>query len=280
MLIDTHCHLDAPAFDADRAHVIAAAADCGVTAIVIPAVARENFDAVRDLAHTLPQGAYALGIHPISVPCAREEDLADLDDGLSRALNDARLVAIGEIGLDFFIPELAQPAMRARQEFFYAAQLDMAQRHGLPVILHVRRSQDALLKHLRRKPIIGGIAHAFNGSLQQARQFIAQGFVLGIGGAMTYARALQIRRLATQLPLTALVLETDAPDMPPAWLSQPGARPQRNTPAQLARIAAELARLRGLDVTTLALACAQNTRRVLPRLVTPRRCPGQVPAPR
>jgi len=281
MLIDTHCHLDAPEFDADRAHVIHAAAAAGVTAIVIPAVARDNFDAVRDLAHTLPLGAYALGIHPIAVPRAREEDLADLDARLSRAANDARLVAIGEIGLDFFIPELAQPAMRARQEFFYAAQLDMAQRHGLPVILHVRRSQDALLKHLRRRPTIGGIAHAFNGSVQQAQQFIALGFALGVGGAMTYARALQIRRLAAQLPLTALVLETDAPDIPPAWLARPGARPERNTPAQLACIAAELARLRGLDVTTLVAACAQNARRVLPRLATvkPWRRPEQAPAP-
>jgi len=262
MLIDTHCHLDAPAFDADRTEVIAAARACGIAAIVIPAVARENFDLVRDLAHTLPLGAYALGIHPIAVPRAREEDLADLEARLSRAANDARLVAVGEIGLDFFLPELMQPTMQARQVFFYTAQLDIARRHSLPVILHVRRSQDVLLKHLRRRPRIGGIAHAFNGSQQQAQQFIAQGFVLGVGGAMTDARALQIRRLAAQLPLSALVLETDAPDIPPAWL----ARSERNTPAQLVRIAQALAQLRGLDLDTLAAACTDNARRALPRL--------------
>jgi len=267
MLIDTHCHLDAPEFDADRAQVVAAATAAGVAGIVIPAVARANFDAVRDLAHTLPLGAYALGIHPIAVPQAREEDLADLDARLSRATHDTHLVAIGEIGLDFFVPALASPALRARQEFFYTAQLDMAQRHGLPVILHVRRSQDALLKHLRRRAPIGGIAHAFNGSFQQAQQFVALGFTLGFGGAMTYPRALQIRRLAAQLPLTALVLETDAPDIPPAWLSSPGARAPRNTPAQLVRIAWELARLRGVDVDTLTAACTRNAQRVLPRLV-------------
>jgi len=262
MLIDTHCHLDAPEFDADRAHVVAEAAARGVKTIVIPAVARANFDAVRDLAHALPQGAYALGIHPLAVAQAREEDLADLDARLAQARHDPRLVAIGEIGLDFFVPQLTHVPLRARQEFFYTAQLDLAVRHGLPVLLHVRRAQDALLKQLRRKPQIGGIAHAFNGSFQQAEQFIALGFALGVGGAMTYARALQLRRLAAQLPLESLVLETDAPDIPPAWL----VRPARNTPAQLARIAGELASLRGMDVARLAAACAQNARRVLPRL--------------
>lgn len=290
MLIDTHCHLDAPEFDADRQTVMAAALAAGVGCIVIPAVMRDNFDVVRQLAHDLPQaahsgsgsssvvgadagagvgaiqGAYALGIHPLYVPQARDEDLADLDAHLTAARDDPRLVAIGEIGLDFFVPELTTPSMRDRQTAFYVAQLDLAQRHGLPVILHVRRSQDALLKPLRRRPAIGGIAHAFNGSAQQAQQFIDLGFALGFGGAMTYARALQIRRLATQLPLDALVLETDAPDIPPAWLSAPGQRPGRNAPAELARIAQELAALRGLDVGALASACAGNARRVLPRL--------------
>jgi len=260
MLIDTHCHLDAPEFDADRDAVITEAVAAGVSTIVIPAVERANFDTVRALAQRLPQGAYALGIHPLFVPQAREEDLADLDAYLAKA--DARLVAIGEIGLDFFVAELTTPAMRARQEFFYTAQLDLALRHGLPVLLHVRRSQDTLLKHLRRRARVGGIAHAFNGSLQQAQQFIDQGFVLGIGGAMTWTRALQIRRLVTQLPLTALTLETDAPDIPPAWLQNPA----RNTPAQVARIAQELAQLRGLDCASVAAACAENARHVLPRL--------------
>jgi len=265
-LIDTHCHLDAPAFAADRVAVIADAAAAGVRCIVIPAIRPQNFAAVRGLAHSLPQGAYALGIHPLAVPLARETDLDELARQLSASKDDPRLVAVGEIGLDFLVPELAQPAMRARQTYFYAAQLALARQYQLPVLLHGRKSHDALLKPLRRGAPTGGIAHAFNGSFQQAEQFIACGFALGFGGAMTWERALHIRRLAVQLPLHALVLETDAPDMPPAWLACPGTRAARNTPAQLARIAQVLAQLRALDVATVTTTCTQNAQRVLPRL--------------
>src|SRR3546814_76075 len=237
MLIDTHCHLDASEFLADRQAVIQRAAEQGVGAIVIPAVALSNFDVVRDLAHSFKGGVYALGIHPICVPDATESDLVELELRVQQSLDDPRFVAIGEIGLDFFLPNLKEPAMREKQELFYAAQLDLAERYGLPLLLRVRRSQDILLKHLRPRRSIGGIAHAFNGSFQQAEQFIALGFALGFGGAMTFERALQIRRLATQLPMETLVLETDAPDIPPAWLGAPGAPPARNEPGQVARIA-------------------------------------------
>ncbi len=269
MLIDTHCHLDAPEFDVDRPAVIERARQAGVRSIVIPAVARANFAAVRDLAHATPGACYALGIHPLYVDRSGEEDLDALDAALAAARDDPRLVAIGEIGLDFFVPAVNTPELRARQERFYTRQLDLARRHDLPVLLHVRRSQDTLLKHLRRRPPIGGIAHAFNGSFQQAGQFIAQGFALGMGGAMTFERALQIRRLAAELPAEALVLETDAPDIPPAWLGRgPGDQPQpaRNEPAETAGIARVLAGLRGLDADALIAQCAVNARRVLPRL--------------
>ncbi|MDY0308579.1 MAG: TatD family hydrolase [Castellaniella sp.] len=269
MLIDTHCHLDAPEFDADRLAVIERARRAGVRGIVIPAVMRANFTAVRDLAHATPGACYALGIHPLYVAASGDEDLDALDAALAASRDDPRLVAVGEIGLDFFVPAISTPAGRARQERFYARQLDLAQRHGLPVLLHVRRSQDMLLKHLRRRPPIGGIAHAFNGSFQQAEQFIAQGFALGMGGAMTFERARQIRRLATDLPAEALVLETDAPDIPPAWLGrgvdgQPC--PARNEPAETARIAHVLAELRGQAPALLVAQCAANACRVLPRL--------------
>ncbi|MGE4452611.1 TatD family hydrolase [Castellaniella sp.] len=269
MLIDTHCHLDAPEFDADRPAVIERARQAGVRSIVIPAVMRANFAVVRDLAHATPGACYALGIHPLYVDRSGEEDLDALDAALVAARDDPKLVAIGEIGLDFFVPAFNTPELRARQERFYTRQLDLARHHGLPVLLHVRRSQDTLLKHLRRRPLIGGIAHAFNGSFQQAEQFIAQGFALGMGGAMTFGRALRIRRLAADLPDTALVLETDAPDIPPAWLErgpdgQP--RPARNEPAETAGIARVLAELRGLDTAALTAQCAANARRVLPRL--------------
>lgn len=268
MLIDTHCHLDAPEFDSDRMLVAADALSAGVGRIVIPAVHRANFSAVRELAHALPEGAgaYALGIHPLYVPDADETDLEDLDRQLAEHAGDPRLVAIGEIGLDFFVGDLNEPLMREKQERFYAAQLDMAVRHGLPVILHVRKSQDALLKQLRKRPQIGGIAHAFNGSFQQARQFLDQGFVLGFGGAMTFDRALQIRRLAATLPDEAIVLETDAPDIPPSWLSLPGEAKGRNAPAELARIAQELAMLRSRNVDEIRRRTTVNACRALPRL--------------
>lgn len=266
MLIDTHCHLDATEFDADRDGVLERAAFKGVNAIVIPAVGRANFDAVRTLAHAFKGGFYALGIHPICVPDAKEADLETLDTHIQQALDDPRFVGIGEIGLDFFIPALKQRDMVERQQFFYHAQLDLAARYGLPVILHVRRSQDLLLKALRQRPPLSGIAHAFNGSFQQASQFIDLGLVLGFGGAMTFERALQIRRLASRLPGDALVLETDAPDIPPAWLGSPGGPTPRNEPGEVARIADVLAGLRDVQPEEIVRLTAANARRALPRL--------------
>ena len=177
-------------------------------------------------------------------------------------------MAVGEIGLDFFVPGLDP----RRQEWFYREQLGLARRHGLPVILHVRRSADRLLKHLRERPTGGGIAHAFNGSLAQAREFLKLGFKLGFGGAVTFERALQLRRLAVELPLDALVLETDAPDIPPQWLYRSAAeraagQPQgRNEPGQLPRIAETVARLRGIPLQQLANATGANAVAALPRL--------------
>jgi TatD DNase family protein len=271
MWIDTHCHLDAAEFDADRSAVRAQARAQGVALCVIPAVERSHWSAVAQLA--AQQGdAYALGIHPLSVPQASEEDLLALDQALTERQGDPRLVAVGEIGLDFFVPALCEPAMRERQWLFYTAQLKLAQKHQLPVILHVRRSADLLLKGLRQCPVVSGIAHAFNGSAQQAGHFVALGFALGFGGALTYERALQLRRLACDLPLAALVLETDAPDMPPHWLYQTaeqralGQAQGRNRPAELPRIAQVLADLRGLALHDLAQASTHNALRVLPKL--------------
>ncbi len=271
MWIDTHCHLDAAEFDADRGAVRAQARAQGVALCVIPAVERSHWTAVAQLA--AQQGdAYALGIHPLYVPQASEEDLLALDQALTERQGDPRLVAVGEIGLDFFVPALCEPAMRERQWRFYTAQLKLAQKHQLPVILHVRRSADLLLKGLRQCPVVSGIAHAFNGSAQQAGHFVAMGFALGFGGALTYERALQLRRLACDLPLAALVLETDAPDMPPHWLYQTaeqralGQAQGHNSPAELPRIAQVLADLRGLALHDLAQASTRNALRVLPKL--------------
>jgi TatD DNase family protein len=266
MLIDTHCHLDADEFASDRSLVIGRAVAAGVQSILIPAVQAANFDTVRKLAHSVDGGAYALGIHPMYVAQADPTDLDRLEAAVVDALSDPRFVAIGEIGLDFFLPELRETAMRERQERFYSRQLQIARRFRMPVLLHVRRSQDVLLKYLRAGPPVGGIAHAFNGSFQQAAQFIDQGFALGFGGTVTFSKSLQIRRLATQLALNDLVLETDAPDIPPAWLGGPGLPPTRNEPAQVARIAQVIAQLRGIQINTLVNATATNACRVIPRL--------------
>ncbi|WP_127805276.1 TatD family hydrolase [Hydrogenophaga sp. NH-16] len=274
MWIDTHCHLDAPEFGADHALAVQArtlAAQRGVGLCVIPAVMRQNLDTVRRLAHRLGD-AYALGIHPLYVPRAADEDLDALDAALTEHRNDPRMVAVGEIGLDFFVPALCEPAMRERQERFYRAQLRLARQHGLPVILHVRRSADGLLKHLRELPTGGGIAHAFSGSAEQARAFTDLGFALGFGGASTFEPAKRLRALAAELPLSAVVLETDAPDIPPQWLYATAAERAAgqaqglNTPAELPRIGGVIAGLRGMAPDEFAATTSANACRVLPRL--------------
>ncbi len=264
--IDSHCHLDAPEFDPDRAAVLARAQAAGVALMVVPAVMAAHFDRVRGLAHQHGQ-AYALGIHPLYVDQSDEADLDRLADALGRHRDDPRLVAVGEIGLDHFVPGLD----RARQARFYRAPLQLARTAGLPVILHVRRSADALLAGLRRCTVAGGIAHAFNGSDVQAGQFTALGLRLGFGGTLSFERALQIRRLAASLPETALVLETDAPDIPPHWLYRSAAEraagaTSRNEPAELPRIAEHLARLRGWTLARTAAQTAANACAALPRL--------------
>ncbi|HSV47976.1 MAG TPA: TatD family hydrolase [Ramlibacter sp.] len=264
--IDTHCHLDAAEFAADRAAMRARAAAAGVAHCVIPAVLPANFDDVRLLAHA-GGDSYALGIHPLCTPQALPDDLRRLDEALHQHREDPRLVAVGEIGLDYFVPGLDAH----KQELFLHEQLLLARRHGLPVLLHVRRSADRLLRQLRQVRV-AGIAHAFNGSAQQAAEFVKLGFKLGFGGAVTFERALQLRRLAGELPLSALVLETDAPDIPPHWLYRTAAeraagQPQgRNEPAELPSIAAVVARLRGIGPRELAQATTANAVQALPRL--------------
>lgn len=265
--IDTHCHLDAPEFDSDREQVCAAAQAAQVGLCVIPAVSAPTWDAVRQLAHR-SGNAYALGIHPLYTANAQESDLAVLARCLEAHGSDARLVALGEIGLDYFVP--LEPG---RQEWFFREQVRLAKQHQLPVILHVRRSVDKVLQCLRELHFAhGGIAHAFNGSAQQAKMFLDRGFKLGFGGAMTFERARQLQRLAQQLPADAIVMETDAPDMPPDWLYVPahlrgqGQAQGRNAPDQLPRIAAMLAQLRGVDLQAWRTITTDNACVALPRL--------------
>lgn len=251
MLIDTHCHIDAPEFDADREQVIAAAKAAGVSAVVVPAVSIASLEGTRAVCNAHPGWAYpAYGLHPVYVNTHRREDIAILKDWLSQ--NPA--VAVGEIGLDGFVEGLSM----SEQEWFFVEQLKLAREFDLPVVLHVRHAIDTVLKHLRRIKVKGGIAHAFNGSPQQAEIFIQLGFKLGFGGAMTYPRALNIRRLASSLPLESIVLETDSPDIQPEWDSF-----GRNTPEYLPRIAEVLADLRSESLKHITTTLNLNAKVIL-----------------
>jgi TatD DNase family protein len=265
MLIDTHCHLDAAEFATDRDEVVAQAKQAGVQMMVIPAVEPKNFQNVIALSRQHPHCCYALGIHPMYVQNASPSHVKELSDLVEQTLrNENRLVAIGEIGLDFFVSQRNETESREIQEYFFSEQLKIAKKFDLPVILHVRRAVDEVLKHLRLNKVRGGIAHAFNGSSQQAQEFIKLGFKLGFGGAMTYSRALKIRELAKSLPLEAIVLETDAPDIPPEWLGTKG----RNRPQELAKIAQVLADLRCIPLSQIIENTSKNATDILPKLAT------------
>ena len=260
MWIDTHCHLDADAFDADLDAVLARAREGGVSMMVIPAVEVAGFAKAAQLAHRHGY-AYALGIHPLYTTQAADSDIERLREALESARDDPRLVAVGEIGLDYAVEGLD----RERQEWFYAQQLKLAREFRLPVILHVRRSADGLLKYLNRHEVIGGIAHAFNGSEDQALRMIARGLKLGYGGAMTYDGSLRIRQLASTLPDDAWVLETDAPDIPPQWRRKGGAS-LRNEPGDLPAMGQVMAQLRHLPLAEVAQLNRRNACAALPRL--------------
>ena len=248
-MIDTHCHLDAAEFDADRAAVHAAALAAGVRQIIVPGVAVDHFARQKSTVDAYAGCVAAYGIHPLYVMDAGSDDVDQLQDWLRRE----RPLAVGEIGLDFYVEGLDV----ARQTAIFVAQLKLAKAFDLPVILHVRRSVDAVLRELRRTRVCGGIAHAFNGSRQQADALIDLGFKLGFGGAATYSGSRRIRELVATLPLESIVLETDAPDIPPAWLNR-----GRNTPAELPRIATEIAGLRGIPPALLMAQADANAQAV------------------
>jgi TatD DNase family protein len=238
-LIDTHCHLDVAAFDADRRQVLDRARQQGVRRMVIPAVDAGRWAGLIQLCQSEQALFPALGLHPVYLQAHRREDISALE----REIEKQRPVAVGEIGLDYFIRELD----REKQQVLFEAQLEVARNAGLPVILHVRKAHDQVLSTLRRIRVSGGTAHAFNGSIQQARQYIEMGFKLGFGGMLTYQRSNRIRRLAEDLPVDAIVLETDAPDMVVA-----DHRGERNSPEYLPHCLRALADVRNEDADFLA----------------------------
>jgi TatD DNase family protein len=249
-IIDTHCHLDVADFDADRQAVLARARSSGVAGIVVPGVLARDWDRLWRLCAGEPDLYPALGLHPVCLEQHREADLQRLET----LLDMQRPVAVGEIGLDYFI---ADPD-RARQQALFEAQLELARAVQLPVILHVRKAHDRVLATLKRVRVCGGTSHAFNGSLQQAAQYIDLGFKLGFGGMLTYPRSSKLRALARELPIESIVLETDAPDMTVARHHG-----ERNSPEYLPDCLATLAEVRGEEPAAIARQTTANAREVL-----------------
>ena len=252
--IDTHAHLDVAEFATDRAAVLARARAAGVNTWLVPAISRSSWPELAALAAQEASVWPAYGLHPVYVSTHQAGDPEALDAWLGSHV----AVAVGEIGLDAFLPELVDGDLWTRQWDLFTRQLDIARNHRLPVIIHARRALDQVLKALRQRPGVVGIIHSFSGSRQQAEQALDLGYVLGFGGPVTYPRAHRLRRLVAELPATALVLETDAPDQP-AFTH----RSERNEPAFLPEIAASVAELRQVSLADLAQQTGSNALRVL-----------------
>ncbi|HPE62059.1 MAG TPA: TatD family hydrolase [Thiolinea sp.] len=248
-LIDSHCHFDDPDFDPDRDFLIRAMRESGVTDLVLPAVAYSNWERIRHLAATSPHFHASYGLHPI---CLDQHEDAHLQL-LTHWLREYRPVAVGECGLDYFLPDLDTE----RQITLFVAQLKLARDFDLPLIIHARRSVDHVLKYLRQIGGLRGVVHSFAGSQQQADQLLGMGFMFGIGGTITYERARRLRRIVATLPDECLLLETDAPDQPDShW------RGKRNDPTRLPVIAAGLARLRDTTAEQIAAITTANAERL------------------
>lgn len=249
MLIDSHCHLDASEFDPDRTAVIARAREAGVQAQVVPAVTAASWPKLREVCQQAPGLYPAYGLHPMFLANHRPEHLGQLREWIERE----RPCAIGECGLDFFVEGLDAEA----QQDYFIGQLKLARDFDLPVIVHARRAVDAVIAAIRRIGGLRGVVHSFPGSPEQAAQLHKLGFLLGLGGPLTYDRAQRLQRLVREMPLEQLLLETDAPDQPDA-----GIRGQRNEPARLSVIARHVAALRDTDVETVARVTSENARRL------------------
>ena len=249
--IDTHTHLDFPDFDSDRPAVLADSYQLGVRRLLLMGVTRDNWEPLWALVENDPRLYAAFGLHPVFLDQHREEDLQHLRDRLQQHTGDPRCCAVGEFGLDYFI----EHPDRERQQALFEAQLQIAADIELPVLLHVRRAHAPVIAALKRYQLRrAGIIHAFSGSAEEAREYIRLGFKLGLGGAATWPQAKRMHRVIAQLPAHSLVLETDSPDMAPAFHPY-----QRNSPQNLPRICAELAALRGESAEQLARQCLHNT---------------------
>ncbi len=249
-IIDTHCHLDVADFDLDRDKVINHCHEQGISKIIVPAIESKTWGKLLDLCKA-EKGLYpALGLHPVFIEQHQTDDVNKLE----QLLETQRPVAIGEIGLDFYIKELDQQ----QQTHLFETQLQIAKDHDLPVILHVRKAHDQVLQLLKKIKVKGGFSHAFNGNEQQANHYINLGFKLGFGGTLTYENAHKIHHLAKTLPLEAIVLETDAPDM-----VVNSHRGERNSPEYITDCLTSLAKIRNEDVEFIARQTTQNANDII-----------------
>ncbi|HZX77831.1 TatD family hydrolase [Lysobacter sp.] len=249
MLVDSHCHLDAGEFDPDRKEVIARAREAGVAHQIIPAIDAQGWPKLRDICRTGEGLHPAYGLHPMFLDSHRDEHLAQLREWLQQE----RPVAVGECGLDYFVEGLD----KQRQQFLFEGQLEHAREFDLPVIVHARRAVDAVIAAIRRVNGLRGVVHSFSGSEEQASQLWRAGFLIGLGGPVTYERARRLRRIVASMPLEHLLLETDAPDQPDSSI-----RGQRNEPARLTQVLRTIAQLRGDSEEHVAEVTSANAKRL------------------
>ena len=248
-LVDSHSHFDAAEFDADRADVHARALAAGVDVQIVPAVDAAGWPKLKAVCAQFPGLHPAYGLHPMYLAGHRPEHLRQLHEWIRRE----RPAAVGECGLDHFVEGLDP----ARQQYYFDGQLALAVEFGLPVIVHARRAVDAVIAAIRRFPGVRGVVHSFSGSAEQAAQLHRLGFLLGIGGPVTYERANRLRGIVATMPLEQLLLETDSPD-------QPGAahRGERNEPAHLREALDVVATLRQVPREEIAAATSANAQRL------------------
>lgn len=248
-IVDTHCHLDVPAFDGDRSNILARCAESGVTRIIVPGVQPQDWEKQQGICAGNLGLFAAFGIHPFFIESRSDGDMQQLANYIYRY----KPVAVGEIGLDYYLPDLD----RSAQQTLFEDQLAIAMDVNLPVILHARKAHDQILSTLKRFPVKGGICHAFNGSLEQARKYIDLGFKLGFGGMLTYEGSHKLRKLAATLPIEAIVLETDAPDM-----SGSAHKGKRNSPEYLPEVLQALSEIRQQDIELIAETTTRNAESV------------------
>ncbi|MEG0100113.1 MAG: metal-dependent hydrolase [Citrobacter sp.] len=247
--IDTHCHFDFPPFTGDESASLQRACEAGVGSIIVPATEAANFTRVLALAQTYPPLFAALGLHPIVIEHHNDDALDRLQQVLEK--RPQKLVAVGEIGLDLYRDD----PQFDKQERVLDAQLQLAKRYELPVILHSRRTHDKLAMHLKHHALPRtGVVHGFAGSMQQAERFVQLGYKIGVGGTITYPRASKTREVMARLPLESLLLETDAPDMP-----LNGFQGQPNRPEQVVGVFDVLCQLRPEPADVIAEALYRNT---------------------